>query len=184
MRPLACRRLSVLTGHAKELLGDGFDLVLVEVVLFDQTEDELLLLVRTDPDVTGIGRGLRCVVGRLLPIAVGRRGVFHAVGDAIGQKADGLDFLIHALLEQVVEAGTFLLDLGEVGEFGADADDVGMTAEVGQPQLFAVGGFEDDGHKVDGSFLCGWWDVGTKNPALGGSRMNVRWMCGEGIVSV
>ena len=67
--------------------------------------------------------------------------------------------MVHALLKERVETGTFAFDLRKVREFGANGNDVGMTAVVGQPQLFAVGGFEDDGHKLDGSFLfwCGMW---------------------------
>ena len=61
-----------------------------------------------------------------VPVTIGRRRVDHAVGGAVRQKADSLDLLIHAALEQVVEVGTLALDLGEVGEFGADTDDVGM----------------------------------------------------------
>ena len=36
MRPLACKRLRVLTGSAEHFLGHGFDLVFVQLVLLDQ----------------------------------------------------------------------------------------------------------------------------------------------------
>ena len=82
-------------------------------------------------------------------------GGVHAVGVGLGQVADLLDLVVHALLQERVEPGAFGFDLGEVAQFGADADDVGMTAVVGQPQLFAVGRFEDDCHRWCGSFR--WW---------------------------
>ena len=78
---------------------------------------------------------------------MGYYGAVHAVAGGVGQEADLFDLVIHALLEQGVKPGTFRLDLGEIGEFGADADDVGMTAVVGQPELLAVGGFQNDGHR-------------------------------------
>ena len=94
----------------------------------------------------------------MMTVAVG-----HAVGGAIGQEPDFLNFLIHALLQDRVQAAAFVFDLREVGEFGADADDVGMTAVVGQPQLFAVSCFENDSHMF--WLLSVWLVVGEHKKA-------------------
>jgi hypothetical protein len=64
---------------------------------------------------------------------------------ALGRhKAGLLDFLVHASLEQGVEPGTLFLDLAEIGEFDADADDVGVTAVVGEAEFFRIRGLPDD----------------------------------------
>ena len=138
----AVERLDRCTEH---LLGQRLHVPLVEVVFGDELEDELLLPVRAHP---GVRTRLLVVVGcrvaalrtSFLVVAV------HAVAGGIGQIADLLDLIVHALLEQMVQPGTFLLDLGEVREFGADADNERVTAEVGQPELLAVGCFQNDRH--------------------------------------
>ena len=42
-------------------------------------------------------------------------GTVHAVASGVGKKADLLNLMVYALLEQGVEPGTFRFDLGEVG---------------------------------------------------------------------
>ena len=128
-----------MTGRPNISFAKGFDLLLIQLVLFDQLEDEFLLLVGTHPHVGGPVGVERSIPATVFPFAVtvGMGGVVtfavsvslmavHAIGHGVGQKADFLNLAVYACLKQGVKPGTFLRNLGEVGEFGADTDDVRM----------------------------------------------------------
>ena len=127
-----------------------FDLLLVQAMLLDEIENQFLLLVRTRPSIGNrvdrVAVVMTVAIGRWRSLSMVSIGSVHAVSGAVRQEADFLDLTVHALLKQSIEAGTFRLDLGEVGEFGADADNVRMTAVVGQAELFGIRGLQNDCH--------------------------------------
>jgi hypothetical protein len=57
------------------------------------------------------------------------------------QKTHVLDAGVDALLEKFVEAGTFGLDLVNVGDFGPEGDAELMAAVLGQADLLAIVAF-------------------------------------------
>lgn len=76
-------------------------------------------------------------IGLGLPIAVG-----------IGNVAGMLDFLIDTVLQKCVKLLNFGFDLGDVRQFDFDGGTEAVTAELGQPELFAVICAEFDGHNI------------------------------------
>jgi hypothetical protein len=78
-----------------------------------------------------------------------------------------LDLAIDGVLEQSVEAGGLVVDLGEVGQFGLAGDAELVGAVAGQAQPFGVVGDEFDCHGVVGLVFR----VGSISPQLAWGRV-------------
>ena len=58
-----------------------------------------------------------------------------------------LNLAIDRVLEHPIKSVALVGHLFDVRQFGANANDIGMTAMIGQSQFLAISGFKDDGHK-------------------------------------
>ncbi len=110
--------VELLHGGPEHFPAEVFDVLLVEVVLLDKFQDQVLLLVTAMPAIA-IGVPVRNRSNRLSGVRGG------LLGDSISlvrDKSRALDFLVHAALERVVEAGAFARHIVDVADLGFDAN--------------------------------------------------------------
>ena len=155
--------VELLHTDTEEHLGQIFrDLFGDAGVLVDDAKDKTLLAVGAVPGITHSFRLLVLSVAVLATITVNPIGaavaiavpVAIAVSVGFRNKAGVLDFLIDGVLQKFVELLNFRFDLGDVGEFDFNRCAKTVTAELRQPEFFAVVGAEFDSHDVVGG---GMW---------------------------
>lgn len=131
----------------------------IEVEFGGESDDEFALTVGALPH----GIGVRVVAVDLLSVAVamgltvgmdGARGLVTVV--VAGNEPGLLDLAIHGILEQVVEAGCLVVNLGEVGQFGFAGDAELVGAVAGEAQPFGVIGDKFDCHDRRFGFVVGF----------------------------
>ena len=136
--------VELVGGHLEQAPGPCVQLVVRQVQFRGEVVEELALLVGAVPGDRSKRRGRRLVV------SVDRNLAVVVTGDEAGL----LDLVVDRSLQELVEARDFGGDLGEVSQFGLDADRELVGGEAGQSQLLAVIGCEGDGHGM--GFLSGW----------------------------
>ena len=150
--------VELLDADTEEHLRQIFrDLLRDAGVLIDDAKDKPTLAIGAVPGITDRFSLLVLSVAVLTTIAIDLVGasilmmtVSVVVGAVIGlrNKAGVLDFLIDALLQELVKLLNFRFDLGDVGEFDFDRCREAVTAVLRESELFAVVGAEFDGHGV------------------------------------
>jgi len=104
-----------------------------------------------------------------LPLVAGKDLVLGFTVSIGGNKARLLDFAVDGLLEQLVEPRDLAGDLGEVREFGLDADRKLVRRKSGNPAVFIISSLYDESHGFEVIWVSGWfWENGrnTKKPDL------------------
>jgi hypothetical protein len=128
-------------------------------VLIHDLEDEAFLLFRAAPNSVVSGLDVPIAVATVavaaMSIAVSVSVSVAAIAIRAGQKPHVFDRSVNAVLKQFVEAGTFGLDLVNVGNFGPERDAELMAAGLGQAELFTVVAFERCHDSQSSLFIVG-----------------------------
>lgn len=126
------------------------DSVPVEVVLFNELEDELFLLVRAGPTVRA------AILRQRRRVAVGWWNSLGRLVETvflIRDEADGLDFPVDRILKEMVDPGGLALDVSGVAQLGLHGDAELVTGVSGQAESFGVVADELDCHVGGFPFL-------------------------------